>query len=114
MTAGGSNAVRFLLGSNNHKGVMKLSDRKIDLKKREEGAWVSDIPEFMDLELKVDRSLQVSLGNSRYRPIGRVDTRPEMSVDEAIERVSDQFVSEGESRPATPVKSSITASVVTV
>src|SRR6185369_14125792 len=32
---------------------MKLSDRKIDLKKREEGAWVSDIPEFMDLELKV-------------------------------------------------------------
>jgi hypothetical protein len=32
---------------------MKLSDRKIDLKKREDGAWVSDIPEFMDLELKV-------------------------------------------------------------
>jgi len=32
---------------------MKLSDRKIDLQKREQGAWVSDIPEFMDLELKV-------------------------------------------------------------
>ena len=32
---------------------MKLSDRKIDLQKREEGAWVKDIPEFMDLELKV-------------------------------------------------------------
>jgi hypothetical protein len=35
------------------RGVMKLSDRKIDLKKREEGAWVSDIPEFGELELKV-------------------------------------------------------------
>ena len=32
---------------------MKLADRKIDLKKREEGAWVKDIPEFMDVELKV-------------------------------------------------------------
>jgi len=32
---------------------MKLSDRKIDLKKREEGDWVKDIPEFGDLELKV-------------------------------------------------------------
>jgi len=32
---------------------MKLSDRKIDLRKREEGAWVKDIPEFMDVELKV-------------------------------------------------------------
>ena len=32
---------------------MILSDRKIDLKKREEGAWVKDIPEFMDVELKV-------------------------------------------------------------
>ena len=32
---------------------MKLSDRKIDTKKREEGAWVKDIPEFLDLELKV-------------------------------------------------------------
>ena len=35
------------------RGVMKLSDRKIDLQKREEGAWVKDIPEFGDLELKV-------------------------------------------------------------
>ena len=32
---------------------MKLSDRKIDLKKREEGAWVTDIPEWGDLKLKV-------------------------------------------------------------
>jgi len=32
---------------------MKLSDRKIDLQKREEGAWVSSIPDFEDLELKV-------------------------------------------------------------
>ena len=32
---------------------MKLSDRKIDLQRREEGAWVKDIPEFMELELKV-------------------------------------------------------------
>ena len=32
---------------------MRLSDRKIDLQKREEGAWVKDIPEFMDVELKV-------------------------------------------------------------
>jgi hypothetical protein len=32
---------------------MKLSDRKINLKKREEGAWVKDIPEFEDVELKV-------------------------------------------------------------
>jgi hypothetical protein len=32
---------------------MKVSDRKIDPKKREEGAWVSDIPEWQDLKLKV-------------------------------------------------------------
>jgi len=32
---------------------MKLSDHKIDLKKREEGAWVTDIPDFQDLALKV-------------------------------------------------------------
>ena len=32
---------------------MRLSDRKIDLKKREEGAWVTDIPEFMEVALKV-------------------------------------------------------------
>lgn len=32
---------------------MKLSDSKIDLKKREEGAWVTEIPGFGDLELKV-------------------------------------------------------------
>jgi len=32
---------------------MKLSDHKIDLKKREEGAWVTDIPDFLDLALKV-------------------------------------------------------------
>lgn len=32
---------------------MKLEDRVIDLQRREEGAWVSDIPEFMDLELKI-------------------------------------------------------------
>jgi hypothetical protein len=32
---------------------MKLSDRKINLQKREEGAWVTDIPEFMDVALKV-------------------------------------------------------------
>lgn len=51
--AGGSNAARFRLGNNNHKGVMKLSDRKIDLKRREDGAWVKDIPEFLDLELKI-------------------------------------------------------------
>ncbi len=32
---------------------MKLSERKIDPKKREEGAWVKNIPEWQDLELKV-------------------------------------------------------------
>lgn len=32
---------------------MKVSDRKIDPKKREEGAWVTDIPEWQDLKLKV-------------------------------------------------------------
>jgi len=32
---------------------MKLSDRKIDLKVREEGGWVRNIPECGDLELKV-------------------------------------------------------------
>jgi hypothetical protein len=32
---------------------MKVSDRKIDTKKREEGAWVTDIPEWHDLKLKV-------------------------------------------------------------
>jgi hypothetical protein len=37
----------------NDGGFMRLSDRKIDLKKREEGAWVTDIPEFMDVALKV-------------------------------------------------------------
>jgi hypothetical protein len=37
----------------NPGGFMKLSDRKIDLKKREEGAWVTDIPEFMEVALKV-------------------------------------------------------------
>lgn len=31
---------------------MKLSERKIDPKKREEGAWVTDIPEWDDLKLK--------------------------------------------------------------
>lgn len=31
---------------------MKLSERKIDMKKREEGAWVKDIPDWLDLELK--------------------------------------------------------------
>jgi len=34
-------------------GFMKLSERRIDLKKREEGAWVTDIPDFGDLKLKV-------------------------------------------------------------
>lgn len=32
---------------------MKLSERKIDPVKREEGAWVKDIPEWDDLRLKV-------------------------------------------------------------
>ena len=32
---------------------MKLSDRKINLQAREDGAWVKDIPEFLDVELKV-------------------------------------------------------------
>jgi hypothetical protein len=32
---------------------MKVSDRKIDTKKREEGAWVTDIPEWDGLSLKV-------------------------------------------------------------
>ena len=32
---------------------MKLEDRMIDPAKREEGAWVKDIPEFADLELMV-------------------------------------------------------------
>lgn len=32
---------------------MKLSERKIDPQKREEGAWVKDIPEWDDLRLKV-------------------------------------------------------------
>lgn len=52
--AGGRQQCRpFYSDAINHKGVMKLSDRKIDLQKREEGAWVKDIPEFGDLELKV-------------------------------------------------------------
>lgn len=32
---------------------MKLSERKIDPAKREDGAWVKDIPEWDDLRLKV-------------------------------------------------------------
>jgi len=32
---------------------MKLSDRKINVQAREDGAWVKDIPEFLDVELKV-------------------------------------------------------------
>lgn len=32
---------------------MKLSERKIDPKKKEEGAWVSNIPGWDDLKLKV-------------------------------------------------------------
>src|SRR5688572_18739227 len=32
---------------------MKVSDRRIDPKKREDGAWVSDIPEWLDLKVKV-------------------------------------------------------------
>lgn len=32
---------------------MKLSERKIDPKKREEGAWMTDIPEWEGLRLKV-------------------------------------------------------------
>lgn len=32
---------------------MKLSERKIDLQKREEGAWVTDIPDWQGLSLKV-------------------------------------------------------------
>lgn len=32
---------------------MKLSERKIDLKMREDGAWVKDIPDWDDLKLKV-------------------------------------------------------------
>jgi len=32
---------------------MKLSDRRINVQAREEGAWVKDIPEFLDVELKV-------------------------------------------------------------
>jgi hypothetical protein len=43
----------FFWIATNHKGVMKLSERRIDLKKREEGAWVTDIPDMGDLKLKV-------------------------------------------------------------
>jgi len=50
LQAGGSNAALFLL---QQRGVMKLSDHKIDLKKREEGAWVTNIPDCGDLALKV-------------------------------------------------------------
>ena len=32
---------------------MKLSERKINVQAREDGAWVTDIPEFLDVELKV-------------------------------------------------------------
>jgi hypothetical protein len=32
---------------------MKLSERKINVQAREDGAWVKDIPEFLDVELKV-------------------------------------------------------------
>lgn len=32
---------------------MKISDRKIDPTKREKGAWISDIPEWGGLQLKV-------------------------------------------------------------
>jgi len=35
------------------KGVMKFDDFKIDLKKREDGDWVRDLPGYGELELKV-------------------------------------------------------------
>jgi hypothetical protein len=57
----------------------------------------------MDLELSVDRQLKVSLANSSYRPVPRVETRPEISVEEAMEKISDQFTAEGEGHGATPV-----------
>lgn len=35
------------------KGVMKFDDFKIDLKKREDGDWVGNLPSYGELELKV-------------------------------------------------------------
>ena len=39
----------FSFGATNHKGVMKLSERTIDIEKREEGAWVKDPPDWSAL-----------------------------------------------------------------
>jgi len=51
---------------------MKLSDHKIDLKKRDEGAWVKDIPDFMDLELKVRGSGNKDWARMEAKLIGAV------------------------------------------
>ena len=46
-----------------------LGPFEISLKRREDGAWVKDIPEFMDLELKVRGSgNRLNVSKIRIKP----------------------------------------------
>ena len=66
---------------------MKLSDRKIDLQKREEGAWVKDIPEWMDLELKVRGSGNKDWARMEQKLIAAVPRQRRVNGLEAEDRL---------------------------